>query len=103
MKVWLNDLKPGDKFWVCNWTGPQEVEIVGPDNDSSFAMLRWKLSNGTSIFVNRYVFTNKEEAINDFLPKLKEQLEILEKSLINTQLEINMYKKQIINYEKCLN
>ena len=102
MKVWLNDLKPGDKFWICDWTGPREVEIVGPDNDPSFAMSRWKLSDETSTFVNHYVFTTKEEAIDDFLPKLREQLERLEKAQAYTQIEINMCKEQIANYEKCL-
>ena len=102
MKVWLNDLKPGDKFWICNWEGPSEVTILGPDNDPSFAMSRWELSDGTSTYVNRYVFTTKEEAIDDFLPKLREQLEKLEKALAYTQIEINMCKEQITNYEKLL-
>ena len=102
MKAWLNDLKPGDRFWKCDWEGPQEVEIVGPNNDSSFAMARWKLSDGTSEFVNHYVFTTKEEAINDFLPKLKKQLEILEKRLIYTKMEVDICKEQIANYEKLL-
>jgi hypothetical protein len=103
MKVWLNDLNPGDKFWVCDWTGPREVEIVGPDNDPSFKMKRYKLSDGFSTFVNHYVFTTKEEAIDDFLPKLRSQLEKLEKGLVNIQTEIKMCKEQIANYEKCLN
>ena len=102
MKVWLNDLKPGDKFWKCNWEGPQEVEIVGPDHDSSFAMARWKLSDGTSEFVNHYVFTTKKEAIDYFLPSLKKQLEILEKRLIYTKMEVDICKEQIANYEKLL-
>ncbi len=100
MKVWLNDLKPGDKFWVCDWEGPREVEILGPDPDPSFAMARWKLSNGTSEFVNHYVFTTKEEAIDDFLPKLRRQLEILEKKWAYTKVEIEICKEQIANYEK---
>ena len=100
MKVWLNDLKPGDKYWVCDWEGPREVEILGPDPDPSFAMARWKLSNGTSEFVNHYVFTTKEEAIDDFLPKLRRQLEILEKKWAYTKVEIDICKEQIANYEK---
>ena len=104
MKVWLNDLNLGDKFWVCDWKGPREVEIVGPDNDDPLIkMKRYKLSDGFSTFVNHYVFTTKEEAINDFLPKLRKQLEKLEKALSYTQIEINMCKEQIANYEKCLN
>ena len=54
-------------------------------------------------FVNHYVFTTKEEAINDYLPKLKEELEKLEETLAYTQIEIDIYKEQIANYEKCLN
>ena len=103
MKVWLNNLKPGDKFWTYDWKGPREVEIVGQDIDPSFIMPRWKLNNGTFILVNRYVFTTKEEAINDYLPKLKEKLEKLEEELAYTQIEIDIYKEQIANYEKCLN
>ena len=103
MKVWLNDLKPGDKFWICNWEGPREVEILGPDPDPSFKMLRWKLSDGTSTFVNHHVFTTKEETIDDYLPKLRIQLERLEKAQAYTQNEINVCKEQIANYEKCLN
>ena len=103
MKVWLNNLKPGDKFWKYDWEGPREVEIVSSDVDSSFIMPRWKLNDGTSTFVNHYVFTTKEEAINDYLPKLKEELEKLEETLAYTQIEIDVYKEQIANYEKCLN
>ena len=102
MKVWLNDLKPGDKFWVCDWEGPREVEIMGPDHDSSFAISRWKLSDESSTFVNHYVFTTKEEAINDFLPNLKKQLEILEKRLIYAKMEVDICKEQVANYEKLL-
>ena len=103
MKVWLNNLKPGDKFWIYDLTGPREVEIVGPDNDSSFATPRWKLNDGTSILVSCYVFTTKEEVVNDYLPKLRKQLKKLEETLAYTQIEIDIYKKQIANYEKCLN
>ena len=102
MKVWLNDLKPGDKYWVCDWEGPREVEILGPDPDPSFAMARWKLSDESSTFVNRYVFTTKEEAIDDFLPKLRRQLEILEKKWAYTKVEIDICKEQIANYEKLI-
>ena len=37
------------------------------------------------------------------LPKLKEKLEKLEEELAYTQIEIDIYKEQIANYEKCLN
>ena len=89
MKVWLNNLKPGDKFWTYDWKGPREVEIVGQDINPSFIMPRWKLNNGTSILVNRYVFTTKEEAVNDYLPKLKEKLSKLEKEFM-----VNNFKKE---------
>ena len=103
MKVWLNDLKPGDKFWICDWTCMREVEVVGPDPDPTYLMGRVKLSNGYSMFVNQYVFTTKEEAIDDFLPKLKKQLEILEDGHKRVQNEIDNCKKQIAFCEKCLN
>ena len=103
MKVWLNNLKPGDKFWICDWTGPREVTIVGPDNDNTFVMSRWKLSNGTSTFVNHYVFTTKEEAINDFIPKLERQLEILEERGKHLNMEIDNCKKQLNEYRKWVN
>ena len=103
MKVWLNDLKPGDKFWICDWTCMREVEVVGPDPDPTYLMGRVKLSNGYSMFVNQYVFTTKEEAIDDFIPKLKKQLELLEEKSKTTQNEIDACKKQITTYEKCLN
>lgn len=103
MKVWLNDLKPGDKFWVCDWGGAREVEILGPDPDPAFLMGRVKLSNGYSMFVNQHVFTTKEEAIDNFLPDLRKQLSILEKRYEQTGIEIDACKKQIAIYEKCLN
>lgn len=102
MKVWLNDLKPGDKFWVCDWGGAREVEILGLDPDPSFLMGRVKLSNGYSMFVNQRVFTTKEEAIDAFLPDLRKQLEILEKRLAYTKVEVSICKEQIANYEKLL-
>lgn len=101
MKVWLNNLKPGDKFWVCDWEGPREVTIVGPDN--TFAMSRWKLSDDTSTFVNRYVFTTKEEAISDFIPNLEKQLEILEKKEKYLKAEIDICKEQLNEYKKWVN
>lgn len=102
MKVWLNDLKPGDKFWICSWGGPREVEIVGLDPDPSYAMKRWKLSDGSSTFVNHHVFTTKAEAIDDFLPKLRKQLEMLEVQLEDTRKEIALCKAEIAGYEKFL-
>ena len=102
MKVWLNDLKPGDKFWICDWTCMREVEIVGPDPDPTYLMSRVKLSNGYSMFVNQYVFTTKEEAIDDFLPKLKKQLEMLETQYENTGKEIALCKAEIASYEKLI-
>lgn len=103
MKVWLNNLKPGDKFWVCDWEGPREVTIVGPDDDNTFIMSRWKLSNGTSTFVNHHVFTTKEEAISDFIPKLEKQLEILEKKESYLKVELDNCKKQLSEYRKWMN
>ena len=103
MKVWLNNLKPGDKFWVCDWEGPREVTIVGPDDDNTFIMSRWKLSNGTSTFVNHHVFTTKEEAINDFIPKLEKQLEMLEKKESYLKVELDNCKKQLSEYRKWMN
>lgn len=100
MKVWLNDLKPGDKFWVCDWEGPREVEILGPDPDPSYAMARWKLSDGSSTFVNHHVFTTKEETIDAFLPKLRKQLEMLESQQENIRKEIALCKAEIASYEK---
>jgi hypothetical protein len=100
MKVWLNDLKPGDKFWVCDWEGPREVEILGPDPDPSYAMARWKLSDGSSTFVNHYVFTTKEETIDAFLPSLRKQLEMLETQQENIRKEIALCKAEIASYEK---
>jgi hypothetical protein len=102
MKVWLNDLKPGDKFWTCSWEGPREVKIVVPDPDPSYAMARWKLSDGSSTFVNHHVFTTKEEAIDAFLPKLRKQLEMLETQFENTRKEIALCKAEIASYEKFL-
>ena len=102
MKVWLNDLKPGDKFWICSWGGPREVEIVGPDPDPSYAMARWKLSDGSSTFVNHHVFTTKEEAIDAFLPRLRKQLEMLEAQFEDTRKEIALCKAEIAGYEKFL-
>ena len=103
MKVWLNNLKPGDKFWVCDWEGPREVTIVGSDDDNTFIMSRWKLSDGTSTFVNHHVFTTKEEAINDFIPKLEKQLEILEKKEKYLKTEIDICKEQLNEYRKWVN
>lgn len=103
MKIWANDLKEGDKIWICDWSGPVQLVVVGPDHSREFAMPRWELSDGRKIFVNQHVFTTEEEAIDNFLPKLRKQLEILEERFALLAEEIDVCKKQLARYEKCLN
>lgn len=103
MKIWLNDLKPGDKFWLCDWKGPREVEIVGPDNDPSFRMSRFKLSDGTSTFVNHYVYTSKKEAIEDYIITLKSRLKILEDEKEGIEFEIDIYEEKLRKWQEYLN
>ena len=98
MKIWLDKLELGDTFWICDWQGLREIKIVG--SDYTYAMPRRKLSDGTLMYVNSHVFTTKEEAVNDYLPKLREQLEILKKREIDTRMEIEICKKQLEEYER---
>jgi hypothetical protein len=98
MKIWLDKLEPGDTFWICDWQGLREIKIVG--SDYTYAMPRRKLSDGTLMYVNSYVFTTKEEAVSEHLPKLREQLEILKKIEIDTKMEIEICRKQLEEYER---
>lgn len=95
MKVWLNNLKPGDTFFNVTGSGVGHFEIIGPVNDTNYRMSRVKVQLvGTDLslneFVNQYVYTEEDEAV-------KELLEVLDKRINKLKVDIDM-KKELKKY-----
>lgn len=106
MKVWLNDLKEGDKFYHILLDNVYQCEHLGDAHNMNFRMPRIKfrvldkdiLFNNNALgdiheaFVNQYVYDNKEEAEKECLSKLKIEL-------TNIKDSIAVYKSTIENLE----
>ena len=102
MKINLNDLKVGDNLWLGDWGGPIELTVVSFTPANGYVLPSWELSDGRRLSYGVDVFTTKEEAIDDLIPKLKAQRTLLEKQFNNLVSELKMINSQINKYEKCL-
>ena len=75
MKLWVNDIDSGTEVWIANSSGVKHGKIGGKDNSPTFRMSRrfFFADDGskTSIFVNQYVYTEKNEAIEAELEALR--------------------------------
>ena len=103
MKVKLDDLKIGDKIWIGDWEGPIELSVVSFTPAKGYVLPSWELSDGRHLSYGIDVFTTKEEAIDDLIPKLKAQRTLLEKQFHNLVYELKMINSQIHKYEKWVN
>ena len=112
MKHWLNDLKPGDKFWSSTAYEVTQYEIIGNANNLNFRMPRFtcKCLMGSyknldiEFFVNQYVYDTYEESYNEVIKCLQESIQKKEKELHEVEASLTYLHDTlnfaIKNYEK---
>ena len=108
MKVWLNDLKEGDIFYLPSTVLGEvlKCEHLGDAHNMNYRMSRIKykvlegyndnikeaLGDTSELFVNQYVYTDYDTANEALIEELKKELDICQTSIIE-------HKKKIINCE----
>lgn len=100
MKIWLNDLKPGDTYYDNDGYDVYQYRIIDYANDTLFRMARFNVLNidtkvETQAFVNHNVYTTYEEAVNAFIPTVKWYIDKYKKELENAA---EQYKKFVDIY-----
>ena len=109
MKVWLNNLKEGDIFYHILFDKVYKCKHLGDAHNMNFRMSRIKyeildnetifnedlLDNVHEAFVNQYVYDNKEEAINELLIKLKNEINSDVLQIAFKQSQINDLEKHV--------
>ena len=118
MKVWLNDLKEGDIFYLPS-TILQNVlkcEHLGDAHNMNFRMSRIKfkilegcdkdinevLGEDNELFVNQYVYTDYDSAHEILIDKLKKELENEENSIKEYNRMSMICSKRIESIRKTL-
>ena len=124
MKVWLNDLKEGDKFYHILLDNVYRCEHLGDAHNMNFRMSRIKfrvldkdiLFNNETLgdiheaFVNQYVYDDYESAKEACIDGLKKELKSIKESIVshktaivNLETREQTLKKRISNYERTNN
>ena len=103
MKIWADNVKVGDEFWYKSSQGFSFSKVVKKDF-KTFLMPSLIMENGDRLFVNEWVYENKEDIS-------KEEIEILiayqesvikecEKEIETTQIKIARISKDIQELKK---
>jgi len=88
MKIWGNDLKPGDVVYYEYDLDIRHSTIKERDT-KTFKMPSLIMENGDRIFVNSYYYTEKQEVIDNVLEDLKLQCKT---KLEDTKKQIQLLK-----------
>ena len=123
MKVWINDLKKGDVFWVIDHMYTYNLikcEHLGPSESLEYRMPRIKykvleylfentnnISSEGELFINQYVYTELDsEAMNDFYKVLNDdkkyymsKIKLHAREIANAENEINKINNTLKSYE----
>lgn len=108
MKKWLNDLKEGDTFWQVGDRDVFHCIHKGDAHNMNFRMPRIKVAlmdtgqlDGLEceLFVNQYVYDNKEEAISELLEHLKEKKILAEAEIRAKQVYLGKIEDAIKRYD----
>ena len=105
MKIWLNELKEGDKFWFARLDSPMECIIIGDASNPDYKMPRLRIKSVETpelifeLFVNQYVWSTEDEAISEILERIiKKRIDaILQKQIIEDN--IKLYDEIIEKYK----
>jgi hypothetical protein len=112
MKVWLDDLKPGDIFWKPMFNHAVKCEVIGNAHNLNFKMPKFKIKvlwardlenlkpYEIEDFVNHYVYTTEEEAINELIDKLNSKKETLMNDKILLEVKEHELNTAIERYGK---
>lgn len=90
MKIWLNDLKPGDTFYENSSIGVHHYKVIGDAHNMNFKMSRFSVldlnsNKETELFVNHYVYDNYNECKENLLEKLRNKLNTSMNMLVEAQ------------------
>lgn len=108
MKVWLNNLKEGDIFYYIIFNDVFKCKNLGDAHNINFRMSRIKFEildiseklkelfgNINETFVNQYVYDNYDEAEEELIKRLKEDLSDKEFKVLKLQDEIGTLQSDI--------
>ena len=104
MKIWLNDLKPGDRFWDVTLNDALEFEIIGDAHNMNFKMSRFKIKDikndiELETFVNHYVYSTQKEAIEELLADVIKRRIIATAKKMEAECEIHDCEEIINRYK----
>ena len=95
MKIWGNDLKPGDAVYYEYDLDIRHSTIKERDT-KTFKMPSLIMENGDRIFVNSYYYTEKQEVIDNVLEDLKLQCKTKLED-IKKQIQLLKFTETIIS------
>lgn len=107
MKIWLNNLDPGDEFYTVRGEFVLHCVVVGESHNPNFRMTTFivkDMDHGIvyEMFINRYVFDNKKDAVCENLKSLSEKKEKLERDKLMMEDSIKECSAQINKYKQIL-
>ena len=106
MKICLNKLKQGDLFWDYRFdSGINQYKFIRDITDREFRIPHIEAKNvlnGDKVhfFVNTYVFTEEEEARNEYKDQLETLLEEAIKERSKLEHEISEYEKRLSELQR---
>ena len=107
MKVWLNNLKEGDRFYHIIWDNVYKCEHLGDAHNMNFKMsrIKYEIIDGDNTkllfdlfgddheaFVNQYVYDDYESALEEVKKELDTEIN-------NLECTIEKYKETIDDLE----
>lgn len=103
MKIWADNVKEGDSFWYKSGIGFKFSKVVKKDF-KTFMMPSLLMENGDRVFVNEYVYENKEdistEEIDTLITYQESIIKECEKEIQTTQMRIARISKDIQELKK---
>ena len=103
MKIWADNVKVGDEFWYRGSSGFRFSKVVKKDF-KTFMMPSLLMENGDRLFINEYVYENKEDISKDEIDTLityqESVIKECEKEIQTIQMRIARISKDIQELKK---
>lgn len=102
MKIWLNNLKEGDTFYIIFGYNVYKCKHLGDAKNPNYLMscIKYEMyddnvtTNG-ELFVNQYVYEDEETAKECLKNLIDNKIGDLELDLKNTEMHISVLKEEI--------
>lgn len=102
MKIWLNNLKEGDTFYIIFDYNVCKCKHLGDAKNPNYLMSRIKyemyddnVTTNGELFVNQYVYEDEETAKECLKRLIDNKIGDLELDLKNTEMHISVLKEEI--------